>query len=99
MKRYQPGLLRRCMWSFHCQGYSSDELFEIWKQQQDLPLADVDKIKLFRERYEDFPNFAGDTERLSFFVRLELLEEPIGSAVSSEVVSKALKRLQENTLE
>jgi DNA polymerase III delta prime subunit len=68
---YQPGLKRRFMWTFHCNGYNGKELFQIFELQlskQGYSINESDKSnieKLFEEKIDCFPNFGGDTERLT----------------------------------
>lgn len=70
----QPGLKRRFMWSFELTGYGPEELFLIWKQQM-LPYIPNKKdekkmVSIFRENKDDFPNYAGDTLRLTNYVQM-----------------------------
>ena len=73
----QPGLARRCMWHFECRGYSGIELYQILCCQLAaegwyIPEADQQAIaELVIKNKHLFPNFGGDTERLSFFSKLE----------------------------
>lgn len=80
---YQPGLCRRFMWQFECEGYNYSELFEIFIQQlkaKGWDLSDYTATKrLFRKNEDAFPNFGGDTERLTFFAELEHSREFVGS--------------------
>lgn len=72
---FQPGLSRRFMWHFECEGYSHHELFKIFSLQLERSgwgLNDSRMTKqLFRKYKHAFPNFGGDTERLTFFAKLE----------------------------
>jgi len=80
---YQPGLCRRFMWQFECEGYDYSELFEIFVQQlkaKGWDLSDYKATKrLFHKNEDAFPNFGGDTERLTFFAELEHSREYVGS--------------------
>lgn len=73
--RYQPGLARRFMSTFECDGYTSDELYEIFCLQvkvQGLKVENRDEVKLlFARRHDDFPAFGGDTEKLAFLAATE----------------------------
>jgi len=72
---FQPGLSRRFMWHFECEGYSHQELFKIFGLQLERSgwgLSDNRMTKqLFRKYKHAFPNFGGDTEKLTFFAKLE----------------------------
>ncbi len=78
---FQPGLCRRFMWQFECEGYTYDELFQIFIKQlteKGWDLSDYAATKrLFRKNEKRFPNFGGDTERLAFFAELEYSREYI----------------------
>lgn len=73
----QPGLARRFMWHFECNGYSGEELFEIFlnrleKEKWKVKKEDLGKLKeYFMENPHDLPSYGGDCERLSFFSQLE----------------------------
>ena len=68
--KVQPGLQRRFAFTFEITSYSPEELAQIFLQQlqadgwacDDLTGLDV----FFREHYEAFPAFGGDTKRLIF---------------------------------
>ena len=62
---------------------------------RDLNCSTVTIQQIFRDNPKAFPNFAGDTERLTFFIKLELLSEPSANqdAMESSQVVCALKRL------
>jgi hypothetical protein len=70
----QPGLKRRFMWHFDCDGYSIDELYEIFKfklHQEKFKVKDDDEILALFKHYDCFPNYGGDIEKLIFFTDLE----------------------------
>lgn len=71
----QPGLKRRCMWHFECNGYTTDQLYEIFLMQltkKGWGLVDPEATRaLFHAHADAFPAFGGDTERLTFFSELE----------------------------
>lgn len=69
----QPGLISRFMWSFNCKGYTTEELFIIWKQQL-LPwkLDDEEASKeLFLLNGDIFTNYARDTSKLVNYCLIE----------------------------
>ena len=72
--KVQPGLTRRFMWQFDCDGYDAKELYQIFKFQAKKDrwsLADEEEIKqLFQDNYDDFPAFGGDTQRLLYYSKL-----------------------------
>jgi len=73
----QPGLPRRCMWHFKCQGYNGDQLCDIFLRQVykdgwKILKTDYPRIRrLINDNKDLFPSFGGDTERLVFFSQLE----------------------------
>jgi hypothetical protein len=104
----QPGLVRRFMWQFECQPYNYRELFEIFQcqlQQQGFVLDRPKKIlKLFKRNIEQFPNFGGDTERLTNYAQLEHTQESIANflleddVLTVNHVKLALQKLKENNI-
>lgn len=75
--RIQPGLPRRCMWHFECEGYNGKQLSDIFLRQvyKDgwaIPKSDYEPIKnLISMNSNMFISYGGDTERLLFFSQLE----------------------------
>jgi NADH:ubiquinone oxidoreductase subunit 3 (subunit A) len=71
----QPGLKRRFMWQFECNGYTGPQLFQIFKMQLEKngwTLSDEDAISaLITANMDAFPGQGGDTERMAFFAELE----------------------------
>lgn len=70
-----PGLERRFMWKFNCDGYTANELFDIFKYKctlQGWMLDNENGMKqLFINNYpEAFISFGGDVERLVEFCKL-----------------------------
>jgi len=87
--RYQPGLVRRCMWHFECTGYTGVQLFEIFLRQiysenWAIRKSDYEPIKkLICDNKHMFPSFGGDTERLLFFSQLEASKTQMLNSSSS----------------
>lgn len=107
---FQPGLRRRFMWQFDCNGYSEDQLFEIFKMQLDKKgwgLSDEDGTKaLFRHNKDAFPAFGGDTERLTFFAELEHSRDFISNEkgmtinlLTPDHVRRGMLKLRENNIQ
>lgn len=75
--RIQPGLPRRCMWHFECEGYTGDQLCDIFIRQvyndgYAITKNDYEPIrKLINDNKDMFKSYGGDTERLLFFSQLE----------------------------
>ena len=73
----QPGLQRRCMWTFECDVYSGEELSEIFFLQAKeegwfIDYDDKIKIKRLISRNERaFTAYGGDTSRLVYLSSLE----------------------------
>jgi len=74
---FQPGLPRRCMWHFECDGYDGKELYKIFCRQVEsagwsIIEDDKKEIKHLIMKYEGlFNSYGGDTERLLFYSQLE----------------------------
>jgi len=75
--KVQPGLARRFNWTFEIEGYTSEQLMEIFRSQLRKDNWDLkdDEISLFTKFFanhvKDFPHFGGDTEKLCAFVKEE----------------------------
>ncbi len=106
----QPGLKRRCMWQFDCNGYTPDELFQIFKMQlnkKGWKISDEQEVlKLFRENKDSFPAYGGDCERLSFFSGLEHSRDYINNESKSQInvltpdhVRRGLVKLKDNNID
>lgn len=107
---FQPGLRRRFMWQFDCNGYTQDQMFEIFKMQllkKGWGLTDEEATKvIFRQQASAFPAFGGDTERLTFFAELEHSRDFIanekGMAInllSPDHVKRGISTLRENNIQ
>ena len=107
---FQPGLRRRFMWQFDCNGYSEDQMFEIFKMQlykKGWGLTDNNGTRsLFRQNTDAFPAFGGDTERLTFFAELEhsrdFISNEKGMAInmlSPDHVRRGISKLRENNIQ
>lgn len=104
----QPGLPRRCMWHFECEGYSGSELYDIFKTQlkkEKWSITDEDVSRqMFIDNKAIFPSYGGDTERLCFFAKLESNREAFhnGSEVNSKLnsvqIRKGMELLQQNNI-
>lgn len=88
-----PGLRRRFKWKFSCEGYSPQELFQIFKMKVSAAkwkIENEDKIEaLFRENHDAFPSFGGDVENLVDFAKMAHDDEYV--AMGSEGDSSTLK--------
>ena len=71
----KPGLKRRFMWQFDCNGYNAKQLFSIFKLQLNKKgwgfHDDETILSIFENNMDAFPAFGGDTERAAFFSELE----------------------------
>jgi hypothetical protein len=103
----QPGLKRRFMWQFECTAYNPEELFQIFKKQlveKGWGLTDEKAtIKIFKDNPDAFPSFGGDTERLTFFGKLEHSRDFINNEKGMELnmlepkhIIRGLVKLREN---
>lgn len=76
----QPGLPRRFMWHFECNGYDEKELYNILlhhisNEGWNIYDEDKDSIrKLLEDEYDAFKNYAGDIEKLIFYSKLDYTE-------------------------
>jgi hypothetical protein len=107
---FQPGLRRRFMWQFDCNGYTSEQLFDIFKLQLNKKgwgLTDEDTTKLlFQQNSDAFPSFGGDTERLTFFSELEHSRDFIANEKGMSInkltpdhVRRGILKLRENNIQ
>lgn len=105
----QPGLKRRFMWQFSCSGYTSEQLFEIFKMQLNKKgwgMNNEDECRsIFNQNMHMFPAFGGDTERLAFFSELEHSRDFIGNdknmainMLEPEHIQRGLIVLEENNI-
>ena len=105
----QPGLPRRCMWHFECDGYDGYQLSEIFFLQvskANWKITNKDEIcHLIQSNSHLFPSYGGDTERLLFFAELEASKELFMSPNSSssrilsfEHIQKGIQRLKDNNI-
>jgi hypothetical protein len=102
----QPGLARRCMWHFECSPYNGDQLYTIFKRQVQKDGYDIDddiKAKgLLKESLHCFPNYGGDTERLTFYTQIEHADDNLGrnedKTLTSTQIERGLKSLCENQI-
>lgn len=106
---FQPGLRRRFMWQFDCNGYTPDQMFDIFKTQlrkKGWGLVDEDATKLlFKQNPDAFPAYGGDTERLAFFSELEHSRDFIGNEtgmainlLSPDHIKRGMSKLKENNI-
>ena len=109
--RNQPGLKRRFMWQFKCEGYNSEELFEIFKTKTSKKQWILEKPhemkKLFNEYHDTFTNFGGDCEKVFYFSTLEHSSEFMNcdedddidiNTLKVEHVRKGILKLMENSV-
>jgi hypothetical protein len=107
---FQPGLRRRFMWQFDCNGYTEDQLFEIFKMQLNKKgwgLTDEAGTRiLFRNHKDVFPAYGGDTERLTFFSELEHSRDFISNEKGMSInlltpdhIRRGMIKLRENNIQ
>ncbi len=104
----QPGLERRFMWHFDCNGYNTEQLYEIYKLQLKKVgwgvADDAAGLELFKKYAHSFPNFGGDTERAGFFGRLEYCDDYLGnenmpvSKLLPSHIEKGILKLEQNNM-
>ena len=107
---FQPGLRRRFMWQFDCNGYTEDQMFDIFKMQlnkKGWELSEEEETReLFSQNMDAFPSFGGDTERLAFFAELEHSRDFISNEkgmsinrLTADHVRRGIMKLQENNIQ
>jgi replication-associated recombination protein RarA len=99
--KVQQGLSRRCMWVFTCEPYTYEELFLIFKQQIEKSgwkIKDEESIKqLFKENYQIFKNYGGDTERLCNFAKIKHFDSnKKGYILDLDDIKKGIIKLSKN---
>lgn len=105
----QPGLTRRFMWQFECEGYTAHELFAIFITQAGKQGWKINKAEevsaLFLEQQDAFVSYAGDTERVAYFAGLEhdrdYVRDPTAFHISTldpVHVRRAIEKLRENNI-
>lgn len=106
----QPGLRRRFMWQLDCDGYTIEQMFDIFKQQlgkKGWGLVDDKATKeLFLENDDAFPAYGGDTERLTFYAECEhssdFIRDETGMSINllaPHHVSKGIETLKDNNIQ
>lgn len=99
----QPGLRRRFMWEFACVGYTSEELFMIYKiQMKKLKFSvepDIEVIDLLENNLRRFANQAGDTEKLAYMCKTLYDTKVLGKVISDnhkityDIIKEAINML------
>lgn len=104
----QPGLKRRFMYHFHCDGYTPEQLFKIFKSQLAKKgwgvIDDVEAIKVFVREKDAFPFSGGDTERLTHYAKVEHSKEYMKKGEGMKLnklshlhISRGIVKLRENS--
>jgi hypothetical protein len=103
----QPGLVRRFMWQFNCDGYNEEELFDIFKLQvkkDGWEFEDEDGIRqLVSKHYSSFEAYGADIERTFFLSKLEhsrdfMCGQSKQRLLSVSQVERGIKLLRENNV-
>lgn len=109
----QEGLKRRFLWQFDCDGYTPEELFQIFKLQISRCPNDIwvleneeEVLELFTENQDAFPAYGGDTKRLfdmckmkhcSNFIKRK--KNRVSSRVfSTNTIKEAMECLRQNVM-
>jgi len=70
----QPGLKRRFMWNYDCEGYNAKELFEIFKLKVSKSKWDIKNkeeiYELIEENLHEFKCYGGDIDKLFYYSKL-----------------------------
>lgn len=106
----QPGLKRRFMYHFECDGYNAEQLFRIFKYQLSKGgwglINEEEILKLFVLNKNSFPAYGGDTERLTHFAEVEHSRDYLANGEGMKLnklapihVKRGIDKLKENTVE
>lgn len=105
----QPGLKRRFMWHFDIDGYSTDELYKIFKHKinkEKWTLSDDgETYKIFERNGTSFPNYGGDIERLLYFSDIERSKDSLYNknvdiySLTPSQIDKGMSRLNDNNID
>lgn len=103
--KVQPGLPRRFMWYFDCDGYNSNELFNIMnlklnKEGWRLSKKDKDKIEnIFNKCHTLFKNHGGDVEKLIHYAKMDYTDN-FGKKrfLNFKNISNAIEYLKTNSI-
>lgn len=103
----QPGLRRRCTWSFDIDGYTPTELSLIFKDQllKEKWSVDGDTTKFFEKNKDSFKFYGGDTEKFSFYCKLAYANAKFDDAklankvITLKMMEKALLKFKSNQSE
>jgi hypothetical protein len=112
--RIQPGLIRRCQWLFNLKGYTYEGLQQIFTQQLQnngwTVLEDCRITEFFKENFDSFPNFGGDTLKLTYHCKMIYSEQEVDimfnnsgisdreKIISFEIIEKAFKEYKNNII-
>jgi hypothetical protein len=104
----EPGFHRRFIWQFECEGYTIEELFQIFEIQaraQEWELVRRDEIiELFQQNDDTFPSYGGDTERLITYCKFLHNQAMIDGGLTREgeltpeIVEAGINKLRENNI-
>ena len=107
--RHQPGLPRRCMWHFECDGYDGDQLgniFLLQLREQGWSVSNEQAVKrVISKNRKLFSSFGGDTKRLIFFAQLAASRnrfyssEQSNNVLTIEDITEGIQFLQENNIQ
>lgn len=106
--KVQPGLKRRCMWQFECEGYDHKELYDIFKLKLDRKKWTIDDEentkKLFKQHYDAFKEQGGSVDKIIFFSSLEHADEYLENQeiglknLKINHIQKGIERLIKNSV-
>lgn len=100
----QPGLRRRFLWQFDCEGYTSDELYSIFKGQiakKGIKITGDSSCRdIFKNKHESFPNFGGDTKRLADIIEMKESSDLDSDleTITPDILHKYIIELESNNM-
>lgn len=107
--RTQPGLMRRFIWHFNIESYTSDQLAQIfikqanddnWKFEEKFTSSWLSNLISLNSDY--FSHYAGDTSRLLFYTIIDYSQQKIKNidlpifVLNNSMIKNGLNTLQQN---
>lgn len=98
----QKGLERRFIWQFECEGYTAEELYQIFSVQAEKEGFSLQGRKtirrLFEKNYSLFRSYAGDTAKLLHYALIEKSRDQLGSTEDLDRSIDSKKKPEPNLL-
>lgn len=105
----QPGLKRRFLWQFEIDGYTTSQLYQMFKSKVDKnkwTIKDDDETyKLFESNSDAFTNYGGDIDKLLEFSDIERSVDTIYDkrvdiySLTADQIGRGMKQLKSNNID